>query len=365
MITRTKPNCQTEIGDLQPLAQNDWRSILSNAKLTLAELLAKVEIDPLAFAHSASTNRLSTNDNANLLAHDGSVPDFPLRVPEPFIQRMVKGDINDPLLRQVLPMASEHDITPGYTSDPLQESSFNVAPGLIHKYRGRALFIVSKACAIHCRYCFRRHFPYEDNQPGKEEWATALSYIRQHRDINEIIYSGGDPLASGDKHLAWLSAQIADIPHIQRLRIHTRLPVVLPQRVDQALLDWLNDWHGQKVVVIHSNHANELNDDVKMAIDRLKSTGATVLNQTVLLKGINDSVPALKQLSEKLFAMGVMPYYLHLLDPVAGAAHFDVSDARAKRLIGAVSAELPGYLVPKLVREQAHKSCKTPLLPTL
>lgn len=360
MITRTSPSCQTEIRDLQPITENDWRSMLSNAKLTLAELLARVEIDPREFTHCHGQG-----NNTNLIAAQSALPDFPIRVPEPFIQKMIKGDISDPLLRQVLPIASEHDITPGYTNDPLQENRFNVAPGLIHKYRSRALLIVSKACAIHCRYCFRRHFPYEDNQPGKQEWSTALSYIKQHTDINEIIYSGGDPLASSDKHLAWLSTQIAQIPHIKRLRIHTRLPVVLPQRIDDGLLTWLNDWQGQKIVVIHSNHVNELGDDVKMAIAKLKSAGATVLNQTVLLKGINDSVQALSQLSEKLFDIGVMPYYLHLLDPVTGSAHFNVSDARAKRLLGAVSAELPGYLVPKLVREQANKRCKTPILPIL
>lgn len=353
MITRTSPSCQTENRDLAPVEQTSWQQLLSGSTISAAQLLKMLEID----ASELAASQYGEVDFGSL--------DFPVRAPAPFIQRMKKGDIHDPLLQQVLPLLKEHDVSPGYSHDPLEEALSNVAPGLIHKYHGRALCIVSKACAIHCRYCFRRHFPYEDNLPGREQWSKALSYLEAQTDIREIIYSGGDPLASSDKHLAWLTERMADIPHIQRLRIHTRLPVVLPQRVDNHLLEWLNRWSGQKVIVIHSNHAQELDQSVKHAIDQLKSTGATVLNQTVLLKGINDSVEALVNLSEKLFDIGVLPYYLHLLDPVAGAGHFAIADARAKRLMGAVSAKLPGYLVPRLVREQAQRESKTLILPTL
>ena len=353
MITRTSPSCQTENTVIRLAEVKSWQQLLSDSTLTLAELLKKLDISADDFAASIDGDP------------DISPQDFPIRAPAPFIDRMVKGDINDPLLRQVLPLVKEHDITPGYTADPLHEADFNNTPGLIHKYQSRALLIVTKACAIHCRYCFRRHFPYEDNQPSRAMWTEALNYLQQHTEINEVIYSGGDPLASSNGQLNWLSQKVAAIPHIKTLRIHTRLPVVLPQRIDTALLEILQQWPGKTVVVIHSNHANELDESVKIAIDKLKSVGVTVLNQTVLLKGINDSATALVELSERLFEIGVLPYYLHLLDTVSGAAHFAISDTQAKVIMGEVTSRLPGYLVPKLVREEADKASKTPILPTL
>ncbi|MDA8693829.1 EF-P beta-lysylation protein EpmB [Pseudomonadales bacterium] len=353
MITRTDPSCQTQNTVIRLDEVKSWQQLLSGSTLTLAELLQKLDISAADFANSIDGDP------------DTAALDFPIRAPAPFIERMVKGDINDPLLRQVLPLVKEHDITPGYTTDPLQEADFNSIPGLIHKYRSRALFIVTKACAIHCRYCFRRHFPYEDNQPSREMWSQALDYLEQHPDINEVIYSGGDPLASSNAQLNWLSQRIAKIPHIKTLRIHTRLPVVLPQRIDSALLELLQQWPGKKVIVIHSNHANEIDDSVKDAIDKLKLTGATILNQTVLLKGINDSSSALVELSERLFDVDVLPYYLHLLDSVTGAAHFAIDDTEAKTIMAEVVARLPGYLVPRLVREEANKQSKTLILPRL
>ncbi len=351
MITRTNPNCQTE--SIIAMENSDWRKILSASTLSLKDLLGKLEI-PIELANAYNPDSFGLEQSS-----------FPIRVPEPFITRMRKGDINDPLLLQVLPLAKELEYTPGYTKDPLQEAQFNSAPGLIHKYHGRALLIITKACAIHCRYCFRRHFPYQDNQPNREEWNQALSYLRQNPLINEVIYSGGDPLAANDKHLSWLTDQIAEIPHIHRLRIHTRLPVVLPQRVDENLLRWLANWQGQKVMVIHCNHPNELDERVKKAINELKNIGVTLLNQTVLLKGINDDASILVDLSEKLFNFGVLPYYLHVMDTVESAAHFSIPDSKAQRLIGKVSAHLPGYLVPKLVREKANEKSKTLLSPIL
>ena len=353
MITRTSPSCQTE-NTVIPIAEvKSWQQLLSDSTLTLTELLQKLNISTADFATSIDGDP------------DINPQDFPIRAPAPFIDRMVKGDINDPLLRQVLPLVKEHELTPGYTADPLHEADFNNTPGLIHKYRSRALLIVTKACAIHCRYCFRRHFPYEDNQPSRAMWTKALDYLQQHPEINEVIYSGGDPLASSNAQLNWLNQRIAAIPHIKTLRIHSRLPVVLPQRIDSGLLEILQQWPGKKVVVIHSNHANELDESVKTAIDQLKAVDVTVLNQTVLLKGINDSASALVKLSERLFEIGVLPYYLHLLDTVTGAAHFAISDTEAKAIMGEVTARLPGYLVPRLVREEADKSSKTPILPTL
>lgn len=277
--------------------------------------------------------------------------DFPLRVPASFVRRMEPGNPRDPLLLQVLPLASEQETVAGFTADPLLESTYNPVPGIVHKYRGRALLITSPACAIHCRYCFRRHFPYADNNPGKRAWRRSLDYIAGEDSITEVILSGGDPLTSDDRHLAWLAGEIANIPHVRRLRIHTRLPVVIPQRVDDDLLRWLGDSRLQLAVVLHANHPGEIDAELGRAVARLRNTGATVLNQTVLLRGINDSPDALVSLSERLFSIGVLPYYLHMLDPVAGAHHFRVEDDTASALYSAMKSRLPGYLLPRLVRD--------------
>lgn len=353
MITRTQPQCQTENSDLTPLiplsaGDSAWQPLLSAAAIPLEQLLGRLG--------------LTVSDYHRVDGAIDTAPlSFPVRVPEPFIARMERGNINDPLLRQVLPLQAENHLAPGYIADPLEEADANVVPGLIHKYHGRALLIATRACAIHCRYCFRRHFAYQDNQPDRREWQQAFEYLTENTAIREVIFSGGDPLACSNARLNWFGQQLAAIPHISRLRIHSRLPVVLPQRVDQPLLQWLSSWDGQKVMVIHCNHARELDQSVADAIGRLKDIGVTVLNQTVLLKGVNDSPDALVELSERLYDCGAMPYYLHLLDPVQGAAHFAVSDARAQRLVGAASERLPGYLLPKLVRESAGQNSKTPL----
>jgi len=286
---------------------------------------------------------------------------FALRVPRSYVRRMAVGDENDPLLRQVLPLGNELLAAPGYSDDPLNELANNALPGLIHKYKGRVLLLVSTSCAINCRYCFRREFPYGENKPSRAHWQRVFAYIAADTSINEVIFSGGDPLTLADSQLAWLTEQVADIPHIKRLRIHTRLPVVLPDRIDDKCLSWLKSHHLQTVMVIHSNHANEIDSDVCAALTRLREAGITLLNQTVLLRGVNDSVAALQQLSETLFAAGVQPYYLHLLDRVNGAAHFEVDEAEARRLHQLLLAELPGFLMPRLVREIAGESSKTPI----
>jgi len=321
-----------------------WQEELANAIRDPLELAARLDLDPaaLGFAREAMTQ-------------------FPLRVPRPYLARMRRGDAADPLLLQVLPAARELDRIPGYGVDPLQERTANPVPGLIHKYRGRVLLLPSPACAIHCRYCFRRHFDYAANTPGRQQWRQALAYLRNDPSIAEVIYSGGDPLAVSDTLLAWLTAQVEAIPHIRRLRIHTRLPVVIPARIDQALLHWLGSSRLERTLVLHINHANEIDREVAAAVQRLRDGGIIVLNQSVLLAGVNDSAERLAALSERLFSAGILPYYLHLLDPVAGAAHFAVTRERAVTLHQGLLARLPGYLVPRLVQELPGHPHKLPL----
>jgi L-lysine 2,3-aminomutase len=300
--------------------------------------------------------------NASLLNIPAAVlEDFPLKVPRAFVNRMQPGDAHDPLLRQVLPLTEEGDDTPGFNFDPLSETDFNPQAGILHKYSGRVLLLAAPHCAVHCRYCFRRHFPYQSHVPGKQSWEQSLQWLADNPDIHEVIYSGGDPLAANDKYLAWLTNRISEIPHISRLRIHTRTPVMIPARVTDELLDWLTATRLQKVMVVHVNHAREIDDEVLAAMQKLKTADVQLLNQSVLLRGINDSVDALSALSERLFAAGILPYYLHVLDRVKGVAHFDVAGDEAKRLHRALISQLPGYLVPRLVREIPGEASKTGL----
>jgi EF-P beta-lysylation protein EpmB len=284
-----------------------------------------------------------------------------LRLPRSYVARMRKGDPADPLLRQVLPTATEELETSGFRSDPVGDLDAMPVPGVIHKYHGRVLLITTGACGIHCRYCFRRHFPYGDANPAHDAWRVAIDYISADPTITEVILSGGDPLALPDRRLAVLTEQLGAIPHLKRLRIHSRLPVVLPERVDTALLAWLDGSAMQKIMVVHTNHPNEIGDDTVRALRSLKACGVTVLNQAVLLRGINDSAAVLSALSEALFSAGVLPYYLHILDKVQGAAHFDVSEISAITLMSTLQKRLPGYLVPRLVRENAGSPAKIPI----
>lgn len=286
---------------------------------------------------------------------------FPLRVPRHFIGKMRQGDWQDPLLLQVLPQAAENQAQPGFVDDPLEEQRANPAPGLIHKYRGRVLLITTPACAIHCRYCFRRNFPYQDNNPGRADWQQALDYIAARPDIGEVILSGGDPLSTGDDYLSALIDRIATVPHVHTLRLHSRLPVVLPARITSSLVQALTGHRMRTVLVVHSNHPNELDDDTQAALHTLHQAGITLLNQSVLLKGINDNADTLVALSERLFQCHTLPYYLHLLDRVRGAAHFECDESVGRRLREQLLARLPGYLVPRLVREDAGASSKTPI----
>lgn len=286
---------------------------------------------------------------------------FPLLAPRGFVARMRRGDVHDPLLRQVLPLGEEALPFPGFSTDPLAETSCGPRPGVLHKYHGRALLVTTGACAVHCRYCFRRHFAYQELPRGRRWWQEAIDYVRADPSLREVLLSGGDPLTLPDVQLQVLTEDLATVPHLERIRIHTRLPIVLPARIDDHLLSWLHGTRLAPVVVIHANHPNEISDAVTIACRRMRDAGTTVLNQSVLLKGVNDDANVLVALSERLFAAGVLPYYLHALDHVAGAGHFLVDDQRARDLHAAVAARLPGYLVPRLVREEPGQAGKTAL----
>jgi L-lysine 2,3-aminomutase len=310
-----------------------WQTALRQAVSSVEELLSLVGLE-------------DTGPDLSLDARE-----FPLRVTHSFIRRMETGNRNDPLLRQVLPVHEEWHETPGFQRDPLGECEVMAIPGLLHKYNGRALLTLTGACAVHCRYCFRRHFPYGGANPTATHWDAALAYLLRHEEISEIILSGGDPLALPDTRLSELAQQLAAIPHVRTLRIHTRLPVVLPERIDDALLSWLGNHPQRTVLVVHCNHPNEIDAEVSGYMRELKQAGITLLNQTVLLKGINDDAATLIRLSEALFEAGILPYYLHQLDRVQGGAHFEVNDSAARDLMDGLHATLPGYLVPRLARE--------------
>lgn len=286
---------------------------------------------------------------------------FPLRVPRGYAARMRPGDPADPLLLQVLPRGIEALPQPGFLSDPVGDITASATPGLLHKYPGRVLLVTTSACPVHCRYCFRRHFPYAEHRPDNHAWHEAVDYIAADPGIHEVILSGGDPLSLGNDRLVTLTTALATIPHLRRLRIHTRMPVVLPERIEPGLLDWLANLPWPTVMVIHCNHANEIDADVRHALQTLRDTGITLLNQAVLLRNINNNADTLCELSETLFETGVLPYYLHLLDRVHGAAHFELDQTEACRLMTAVQQRLPGFLVPRLVREIAGHPYKVPV----
>ena len=322
----------------------DWQAELAAAYTRVPDLLA--DLDLLGQAQALAPDTMQA---------------FPLRVTRSFAGRMRRGDPDDPLLRQVLPVQAERLEAPGFVADPVGDLASLRAPGLLQKYQGRALLIATGACAIHCRYCFRREFPYAQHAVSAASLEDSLDDLATDAGLSEIILSGGDPLVLGDGRLKRLLARLGELQTLRRLRIHTRVPVVLPSRITGGLTKLLADWQKPLVVVLHCNHANEIDASVNAAIRRLQGTGATLLNQSVLLRGVNDSLTALRELSEALFQAGVLPYYLHQLDPVRGAAHFEVSDARAGELLTGLAAELPGYLVPRLVREVAGAAAKQPL----
>ncbi|MDA8016866.1 MAG: EF-P beta-lysylation protein EpmB [Thermoanaerobaculia bacterium] len=343
MITRTPKEATVETGRAL------WQLELGSGIRGVGELLQRLDLRP---------EQVGWTDESVAAADY-----FPLRVPTSFIDRMRPGDPADPLLLQVLPVGDEMLPTPGWSLDPLAEAPASPVPGLLHKYCGRVLLITTGACAVHCRYCFRRHFPYAEHRVSDPDFDAALDYVAADPTIREVILSGGDPLSLPDTKLARLTKRLEGIAHVERLRIHTRLPVVLPTRVDEALLTWLTSTRLRPVIVLHVNHGNEIDAEFAAWSRRLLSAGVPLLNQAVFLRGINDSVEAQRDLSERLFSTHVMPYYLHILDRVEGAAHFAVEEETARGLIRSLSQQLPGYLVPRLVREDAGALAKTLICP--
>ena len=334
MITASTPSRQR--------SPSRWQADMASAITHPRELITELGLDPalIAPAEAAGTS-------------------FRLRVPRSYVSRIRRGDPNDPLLRQVLPIDAELADAADYVADPLGEKAAVRAPGLLQKYHGRALLITTSACAVHCRYCFRREFPYESSR-----LTDALNEISGDSSIEEVILSGGDPLSLSDVRLTSLTDDIQRIPHVRRLRVHTRQPVVLPSRVDEGLTQWLTQLRLPVVFVLHVNHANEIDEDVRAACASLRDSGVTLLNQTVLLRGVNDDASVLADLSRALFDAGVLPYYLHLLDHVRGAAHFDVPEERARIIAGQLAAQMPGYLVPRLAREIYGAPAKVTLPPS-
>jgi EF-P beta-lysylation protein EpmB len=335
MIARTAPRCQIP----------SWQRALAEAVTDPAELLQMLHLD---------RGLLPAAERATAL--------FGLRVPRSYLRRVSKGDPNDPLLRQVLPLGAELVTAPGFGPDPVGDAHATARPGLLHKYRGRALLITTGACAVHCRYCFRRQFPYGESRPGSEQWRRIRDYLESDPEIDEVILSGGDPLVLNDRRLAEWVRRLGDLVQLKRLRIHTRVPVVLPERIDAGLLATLANSRLRQVMVLHANHPREVDAQVAAALASLREARIELLNQSVLLAGVNDRVETLAELSERLFDCGVLPYYLHLLDRVQGTAHFEVDEINARALHRALRERLPGYLVPRLVREQAGAASKTPLI---
>ncbi len=330
------------IVDRRPPAS--WQEAIADGVSSLAELLSMLELEPEQLSVSTDAAR-----------------QLRLRVPRGFVARMRPGDPDDPLLRQVVPTIAELGEARGFVDDPVADGAASPLSGVVHKYRGRLLLLVTGACGIHCRYCFRRHFPYAEASLGAEQWGLTLGYVRGDPTLTEVILSGGDPLSVSDRRLARLAASLAGIPHLQRLRVHTRMPVIVPERVDDELLGWLAGGRLRPIVVLHVNHPREIDTAVRRAVSRMADAGITLYNQAVLLAGVNDRIETLCQLSETLFDAGVQPYYLHLLDRVRGAAHFEVSEPRARELARGMASRLPGYLVPRVVREIPGAEAKVPL----
>jgi len=350
-ITNRKPiatdsntnNVVTTPGHVEASTDNNWKKLLSQSRISTSSLLKRLDLEhhPLA---NAEAEKL-----------------FELRVPQPYIDKIEKGNPNDPLLLQVLPQLAEHLNVDGYTEDPLDEESFTPVRGLIHKYENRVLLISSATCAINCRYCFRRSFPYQEHTQSKKEWQAALDYILENKDIDEVILSGGDPLINSNQYLFWLLNEIDSIPHIERIRIHTRMMISLPQRIDTEFIKGVENLKTQLVIVTHVNHPNELGFELYSPLSELKKNGVLLLNQAVLLRSVNDTPEVQSELSKALFNFGIIPYYIFMLDPISGAAHFDVSKKEAHRIYEAMLSKLPGYLVPRLSVEIPGRSSKTPL----
>ena len=335
-------NDELKLATTSKTSGSNWKNELANATTSASQLLKKLQLE----------EQLTLIDEQ---------PDFRCLATDSYISKMQRGNIDDPLLRQVLPLSAENHlhIQSAGVYDPVGDSDAMASPGLLHKYHGRALLISTGACAIHCRYCFRRHYPYQQSSCNRNDLSEAMSYLRQHPEIDEIILSGGDPLVMDNEKLASLIQQLENVTQLSTLRIHTRLPVVLPDRIDEGLLQLLHSSRLLVVMVIHSNHANELQHNELSKLHLLHEAGISLLNQSVLLKGVNDDAATLITLSKRLLQCKTLPYYLHLLDPVTGAMHFDVNRQNALDIVKLMQQQLPGYLVPRLVQEISGKQAKT------
>jgi L-lysine 2,3-aminomutase len=321
-----------------------WQQVVKEAVRDVGELCRLLQL-PAEFALQGSA----------------AAKGFPLFVPRPFLARIRPGDTADPLLRQVLPLEAETLAVEGFTADPVDDRSATLEPGLLGKYAGRVLMVTTGACAVHCRYCFRRHFPYQTTPKSLDAWQPAIEQIDADASIHEVILSGGDPLMLVDDLLAALAERLAQVPHLRRLRVHTRLPIVIPERVNDELLNWLTGTRLTPIVVVHANHPAEIDQAVAAALGRLMDAGIPVLNQAVLLRGVNDCVDTLAELCERLIDLRVIPYYLHQLDRVAGAAHFEVPVTEGRKIMAELKSRLPGYAVPRYVQEIAGRSHKVDL----
>ena len=333
---------QTDSVRADSSGQPSWQTEMRLAIRTFGELASALDLPTTTGPAAAAT-------------------EFPVFVPRPYLQRIRPGDPSDPLLRQVLPVAEEMQPVPGFVSDPLEEQSASPAPGLLHKYPGRVLLVVNGTCAIHCRYCFRRHFPYSETPKSIAAWEPALHVIENDPSVHEVLLSGGDPLTQVDSLLDRLISRLESIPQLKRLRIHSRLPIVIPSRITAELIERLARSRLQVSLVIHANHPHEIDGTVQRQLLNLKGAGVTLLNQSVLLRGVNDQAATLIELSEQLLDGGVLPYYLHQLDPVAGAAHFQVPVEHGLGIIKAMRNALPGYAVPRYVQEIPGRQAKTVL----
>jgi len=340
-LKNTSPESNDSVLGKSVENDSDWSRVLAKAFRDPVKLLEYLELDFQSYI-----------DELHLDSQ------FKMLVPLSYAAKMKKGEWHDPLLRQALPLKEEAIETPGFVSDPVGDLQSEISPGVLHKYQGRVLLVTTGACPVHCRYCFRREFPYIDSIPDKKHWQQTLEKIRQDNSIQEIIFSGGDPLMLSDARLQKMCTDIASIPHVTTLRFHTRVPIFLPERITPEFLSWLGELKINKVMVIHSNHANELDEAVGEALTALRNHGVTLLNQAVLLKGINDSVEVLVTLLQRLFSYQVLPYYLHQLDRVKGSAHFEVDKKTAIDLIESLRNRLPGYLIPQLVEEVSGKRSK-------
>lgn len=345
MVPRSIAACQTPQSQTPRCQTPQWKQDLADAFVRSEDLLTALD--------------LNRSDIPDL---DADPPDFRLLVPRGFAALMTPADAHDPLLRQVLPLGAERLSVAGFGTDPVRDGDADLGQGMLQKYAGRALLITTGACAVHCRYCFRRHFPYGSLNPAMDRTAAALAMIGADTGIGEVILSGGDPMMLSDDRLDALLKGLAGIAHVKRIRLHTRLPLVLPSRITAQLCQILTGLGPAVLVVVHANHPNELGEAAEAALRRMKQAGLAILNQSVLLRGVNDSIDVLAALSERLFECGALPYYLHQLDPVQGAAHFAVSDAAALELERALRRSLPGYLVPRLVREVPGAASKSPLI---